>query len=978
MPLAMLALLLATGTALAVCVYNTLTGDVTQTTTTDPTVYQFTQAVAYWSAVAVRPQAGDDWDISVFSSTAADPICVSNVLASSTIGGSKLDFVIGDFNINPAGTYYPRVNHFSGSQSASVQWDDGADLIAVDGTPVTQSLVSTDLIRVFDVFLNNGTTYTFDFYPQGGSGAHLLLFRNTGGGVYWVGRSAAQFDVTGPVNFVAPATGYYGVVVTNDAATSFTYALGITSSACGLLAGIAPGASVSVLPPSSHTAFDAESNFWMGLAVRPNAGDWDVQTYGLPSGAAPPVCFTNLLASSVLGGGSVDIAIGDFNTTPLGWYFGYPTMFSGGSGCRMQFTGTQGFVGVNNDPLTGSMVATDVAQTFDVFLQAGRTYALTFLPTAGMSMLLFANTGGGTYWAGRSSAVVSSNTSTTYTAPVSAWYGIAIVNDGAVAGLYSLGVGDCGLVTALANDVPLSTGSAGNAYYSFHQTDAYWSAVAVRSTAVDWDILANGDNVASPAPLCTTIGLTGSSGFPPLQDFIVGDFNHNPFGTYYIHAHQYTAGGISPANVEWDSGPDLILPNDNNFAVRATGPNDIIGCWDVFLVAGQQYDFDLIHIGGADLKLLLFRNTGGGTYWAGRSSAQFSTTATQLYTAPSSGFYGVVVVNDNGVADNYNVVVQTCDPIVALAAPPAVNFTSGTGVFLASFTQPNPYWTPVAVRALVPSEDWDDAAYSLPSGGAISICLDNVLASSEYIAGTTDFVVGDFNYVPAGTYYVRASRFMGGNVGTLEYFPSNQALTLNAPLQVRTKPSSFLVESWDVLLTGGQTYSVIFWRDAGFNVKVDVFKSTGGVFWGGRSSATFETDHTLTFVAPTSGWYGVVVVNDGGSGTFGIGMGIGVTAADGAPPPSRDELRSISPNPGRAGMRFDYALHDGGEVALDVIDMAGRQVSRLRLGQKGAGEWTDAWPATDEAGQPLRPGMYFIRIRAGSRVVGTRKVTLLE
>jgi hypothetical protein len=974
----MLTVLLASGSARAVCDYNTLTGDVTQTATTDPTVYQFTQAPAYWSAVAVRPQAGDDWDISVFSSTAADPTCVANVLASSTFGGSNLDFVIGDFNFNPIGTYYPRVSHFAGSQSASVQWDDGADLISVDGAPVTQSLASSDLIRVSDVFLNTGTTYTFDFYPKGGSGAHLLLFRNTGGGVYWVGRSAAQFDVTGPVNFVAPATGYYGVVVTNDEATSFTYALGITSSACGLFAGIAPGPSVSVLPPSGHVAFDAEEGFWMGLAVRPNAGDWDLQTYGLPSGAAPPVCFTNPLASSVLGGGSVDITIGDFNTTPFGWYFGYPTMFSGGSGCRMQFTGTQGSVAVNNDPLTGSMIATDVAQTFDVFLWAGRTYALTFVPTPGMSMLLFANTGGGTYWAGRSAAVVSSNTSTTYTAPVSAWYGIAIVNDGAVAGLYSLGVGDCGLVTALANDVAQSTTSVGNAYYSFHQTDHYWTSVAVRNTAVDWDIFASGDNVASPAPTCATIGLTTSSGVPPLQDFIVGDFNHNPSGTYYIRAHQYTTGEISPANIEWDSGPDLILPNDNNLASRATGPNDIIGCWDVLLVAGQQYEFDLNHVGAADLKLLLFRNTGGGTYWVGRSSAEFSTTTTQVYNPPSSGYYGVVVVNDNGVADNYNVAVKTCDPIVALAPPPAVNFTTGTGVSLASFTQPHPYWTPVAVRAEVPSEDWDDAVYSLPSGGPLGICLSNVQASSDYSFGFTDFVVGDFNYVPTGTYYVRADRFSGVFSGSLEYFPSNQALTLNDPLQVRTKPSSFLVESWDVLLTGGQTYSVIFWRDGGFDVKVDVFKSTGGVFWGGRSSATFETDHTMTFVAPTSGWYGVVAVNDGGSGTFGIGMGIGVTAVDGAPPPSRDELRSISPNPGRPGMRLDYALRDGGEVALDVIDMAGRQVSRFKLGQKNAGEWTDAWPATDANGQRLRPGMYFIRIRAGDRVVGTRKVTLIE
>jgi hypothetical protein len=472
-------------------------------------------------------------------------------------------------------------------------------------------------------------------------------------------------------------------------------------------------------------AFDAEQNYGMGLAVRPNAGDRDVQTYGLPSGAAAPVCFSTLLANSALGGGVVDITIGDFNTTPFGWYFGYPTMFSGGAGCQVQFTGTSGVVDVNDDPLSRSMVATDVAQTFDVFLQGGRTYALTFVPTAGMSMLMFANTGGGSYIAGRGAAVVSSNTSTTYTAPVSGWYGIAIVNDGAVAGSYSLGVGDCGLVTALANDVPLSTGSVGNAYYSFNQTALYWTAVAVRNTAGDWDIVASQDNVVSPAPACATLPLTSSGVVPPLQDFIVGDFNHNAFGTYYIRAHQFTPGGINPAQVEWDSGPDQIYPNDNNLASRATGPNDIIGCWDVQLVAGQSYEFDLNHVGGADLKLLLFRNTGGGTYWAPRAAAQFSTTTTQVYNAPSSGFYGIVVVNDNGVAENYNVAVKTCDPIVALAPPPAVNFTNGTGVSLASFNQPNVFWTPVAVRATTPAEDWDADVFSLPAGGTIGICLNN-------------------------------------------------------------------------------------------------------------------------------------------------------------------------------------------------------------------------------------------------------------
>ena len=352
--------------------------------------------------------------------------------------------MIGDFNHDPTGTYYPKVAHFAGTQSATVQWDDDPDLINVNGTAVSQSLASSDLIRVFDVSLSAGTTYTFDFFPQGGSGAHMPLFRNTGGGVYWVGRAAAQFDVTGPTTFVAPTSGYYGVVVTNDAATSFTYALGITSSACGIPTALGPGRrSTSPRPRGTWRSTPSRTSGWVS-AVRPNAGDWDVQTYGLPSGAAAPVCFSTLLANSALGGGVVDITIGDFNTTPFGWYFGYSDHVQRRGGLPGAVHGHERRRGRERRSLSRSMVATDVAQTFDVFLQGGRTYALTFVPTAGMSMLMFANTGGGSYIAGRGAAVVSSNTSTTYTAPVSGWYGIAIVNDGAVAGSYHSAWGTAG------------------------------------------------------------------------------------------------------------------------------------------------------------------------------------------------------------------------------------------------------------------------------------------------------------------------------------------------------------------------------------------------------------------------------------------------------------------------------------------------------------------------------------------------------
>ena len=171
-------------------------------------------------------------------------------------------------------------------------------------------------------------------------------------------------------------------------------------------------------------------------------------------------------------------------------------------------------------------------------------------------------------------------------------------------------------MTALANDVPLSTGSVGNAYYSFNQTDLYWTAVAVRNTAVDWDIFASQDNVVSPAPACATLPLTSSG---------------------WCHRCRTSSSGTSTTTrsapitfVPTSSPPEGSIPRRSNgirawtrstrttttslAARRGRTTSSAAGTCNWWLASRTR--FDLNHVGGADLKLLLFRNTGGGTYWA--------------------------------------------------------------------------------------------------------------------------------------------------------------------------------------------------------------------------------------------------------------------------------------------------------------------------------------------------------------------------
>jgi hypothetical protein len=767
-------------------------------------------------------------------------------------------------------------------------------------------------------------------------------------------------------------------VLANEAGTSFAYKLGITTAACPIPTVLAGGAPTSMPAPGGQVAFEAYSPLWLGCAVRGTGNDWDLGLYDLPGGSSAPTCLGGLLAASSDVGANVDITVGDFNHTPTGWYFAYPHLFMGAGPASVEFTSSRGAIAVNDNFLYVDIEGTTLAHMYDVYLSAGRTYEVGFwAPAGGISLLLFANTAGGAYFTGRGGAVLSITAGTTYTAPVSGWYGIAIVNDGGARSSYGLAVGDCSQVAELPPNVPVSTGYVQNAYFPLPQAVSYWTAIGIRNTSTDWDLEVKADQAGAPWPSCTSLSLATSDYMPPFQDVIVGDFNLGGPGTAYLRAHQFDPAPTSPAVVQWDSGSDLIIPNDNNATTRTTGPDDIVGCWDVLLSGGQAYSFELTHTGSAALTLMLFRNPGTGMYWAGRAGAVLETGTSQTYTPPSSGYYGVVVINDDGLSDTYTVSVKTCDPIVAVPVTPVITGSINGGL-IGSFTQGAAYWTPVAVRAVTATDDWDLAVYSLGTGGPIGVCASGLLATSGYGIGATDFVIGDFNYNPTGTYYAALSRWYGTGGAVAQYFPGSQQLVPGAAGQVRYAIASFVVESWDASLAAGQDYTVFFSHDPALDAKVCVFAPTGGVYWTGRSGALVQDARSVHFTAPVAGWYAIVVVSDGGQGTFAIGLGNGWAAVDEPQRPGRDALRALSPNPGRAGLRLDYALHEDGEAAFEILDMSGRLVSRFEPGARGAGEWSAAWPAKDRSGRPLRPGLYFVRMRVGDRTVGTRKLTLLE
>ncbi len=90
---------------------------------------------------------------------------------------------------------------------------------------------------------------------------------------------------------------------------------------------------------------------------------------------------------------------------------------------------------------------------------------------------------------------------------------------------------------------------------------------------------------------------------------------------------------------------------------------------------------------------------------------------------------------------------------------------------------------------------------------------------------------------------------------------------------------------------------------------------------------------------------------------------IGTTGADaGVKPPARTFLGAGYPNPFSAATRIPMSLRAGGNVRLDVFDVAGRHVRSLVRGFREAGNFEIEWDGRDDAGRNVPSGMYGIRL----------------
>lgn len=726
----------------------------------------------------------------------------------------------------------------------------------------------------------------------------------------------------------------------------------------------------SILPPSP--------SWWTVVAVRPGAGeDWDLAVSSTT--AAPPACVSGALATSDRGSGEADVIAGDLVSGGGATYYPSTWRYGGGSlPARVEWENPAPGAGVlftNGPPVTAEPGPEDVLQVWQAWLGSGYSYTVELYAegTASLRLLVFENGTSGPVWRNRVSAAFSMAPGTqTYTPSAMGVHAFAVVNDNGGVCRYALSIRICTPPIALSSGAGWPTDDYMHSYFQFSQSDQYWAAFGVQTTAMhaDFGVYATGSGAGSPT--CFTDYRAGVSFGGPRTGFVMCNFHPGgeALGTYYAYVYLYPSS--PPGTVLWADGGQYIYGDGPPWSgyLENAAPMQV---HDVALTYGVTYTFSFSHAADRDFRLLLFRP--GATYspWMTDGEQEFATTGTETYTAPASGMYGLLVISDLGQVGPFKVGVSTCPP--ALELSDSAPFYTSTSPLRLRFNQQLPYWAVIGARSVQPSYNWDLGYYCDPSGNLPPLCFAVEPAASGYVAGIVDFVVADFNHNTLGEQYaVLTLRDPVVSQVYAEWEQGGTQMVVGDPPVTVQSWSSDVVKIWDVYLTPGN-YAIYFQRLVGTSTHFFLFRNPGGQYWAARGAQLFDGSTTTPFSISVADYYGLVVVKEGGADEmYTIGVqprGVGIDE----PAPTVTALRGVRPNPSRGEVTVEFDLAGAAAVTFELVDVAGRIVARSDARAWDAGRWSQSWDLSGSA----RPGagVYFLRMRTGGQVIGTRRVVVL-
>jgi hypothetical protein len=397
---------------------------------------------------------------------------------------------------------------------------------------------------------------------------------------------------------------------------------------------------------------------------------------------------------------------------------------------------------------------------------------------------------------------------------------------------------------------------------------------------------------------------------------------------------------------------------------------------DIQLLGGDAYGVKLQSF-GPSARAMLFRNPGNGRYVAGRTDAVLSTADTATYIAPATDLYGLVLLHEDAAPGGLLVEGGVCNLQPALVD----GMLGGVGRNL--FTSITPTEATWGVASVIGNGwDADIQLYGSQQGTGYPDCYSDPTAASNGSGPQAELMVGDFRSAPLSTTYARFYDFTmtSTNNGFVEWNQAHVPVVVNGAI-VADDMAHHVAVVHEVHLIAGATCQIQFVPRPSGQQKVLLFGNSGtGAYWAPRSAALMQTNSTVSFTPPYTGAYALVVVDDGitNSGVTYVSVTDGVTAAPVPAAPGVTQLASAGPNPSRGTLELSYELAESADLTFDLVDVTGRVVSRLGLGRREVGAGQARWTLAEVGGGSVSPGVYFVRMTAGARTIGTRRVTLMR
>lgn len=621
--------------------------------------------------------------------------------------------------------------------------------------------------------------------------------------------------------------------------------------------------------------FTQTESHWCGVAVNPR-GLWNVniEVYGNADGSGEPLARSD---NGFLG--ATDYVVGDFRHNDPNTY--YPRVYGDFGGWEYIVEWENGADILNlGDPVTRTIGGTTgdcgIIDVWDIYLPVGNNFTFTLTRESGTAELWIDlhKSNDGVYWSGRDGAVENvraEDTPFNYNVTSTDHYAVVVYNfsEGSQPATYTLLVEDAYTGCEALNDEVCKTDIGIPHWYRFNQDYIGWACVAVNPSDTDDKNISVYDECHGDTEIVSS---TVSSG----TDFIVGNFytGHTPMGTYYAEV----SGGADDLLfvAQWDR-TDTYLDYPSFGAAGTvggggTGDCGLVKTYSYNMLAGGEYIFELTKEGEADVRLALFPPP-EGVYWANRNDAEFelgegSGPYEELYVAPSTGTYGLVVFNNSpGSPEGSYVIAGGVD---ADCHPLSDGVCSGEEDLLESWFESDQQLARWAAVAVNPTDASNVSLEVYPDCGTGEKLAESVESD------VTEFILADFNNIGPTAFY---SWINSNDIDWLIQWDEGEGDLPLLEEQVGSVgggdgESCGLVRVWDFIPVAGKTYRFTFKQTGGqATIRAALYRHDTGDYpnWVGRGDADAElfeitaTSGDGTIIEQTfdeTGHYAVVVFND--------------------------------------------------------------------------------------------------------------------